>query len=195
MNSAEDNDILLKRLKQGDKDAFTQIYSTYHPKLCRYLFSISRDETLSEDIVQEQLMHLWIKRDTQIIVSLNAYLYRSVYNKFLNHCNTEKRQLSLKEKLRMQAVIEVESTDSTVNKKRLKLLKEIIEKLPEKRREIFILSKLNNYEYKEIAAMRNISERTVESQIRKALITIREEVARLKDEGDATILFLMNYFF
>ncbi|WP_303316526.1 sigma-70 family RNA polymerase sigma factor [Flavivirga abyssicola] len=191
----DNNSLLVKRLRLGDKDAYTQIYKIYYAKLCRYVYSLSNNASLAEDIVQEQLMHLWLKRETHTIISLNAYLYRSVYNKYISFCNAEKRQLSLKEKLRMEAIIEVESSEGAVNQERLNALKNIIDNLPQKRKEIFILSKLKNYEYKEIASMKNISERTVESQIRKALITIRHEVSQLKLFKNLSFFFFINPFF
>ncbi|OEK06129.1 hypothetical protein A8C32_19045 [Flavivirga aquatica] len=195
MATSKQEEILLSQLKLGDKDAYTQIYITYHAKLCRYMFSLSGNASLSEDIVQEQLMQLWIKRETLSIASLNAYLYKSVYNKYMNFCNNEKRKISLREQLRMEVIIDIESSEAEINQERLSALKNIIDKLPQKRKEIFILSKLKNYEYKEIASMRNISERTVESQIRKALITIRHEISELKLTQNLPFLVLINLFF
>ncbi|WP_346883506.1 RNA polymerase sigma-70 factor [uncultured Algibacter sp.] len=195
MQNNDKDSKLLERLRLGHKDAFTQIYKTYHAKLFRYVVSLSKDVTIAEDLVQEQLMQLWVNRETQSITSLNAYLYRSIYNKYLNFYNTEKRQLTLKETLRIEAIIEIENEDEDIKAKRLNAIKKIINNLPEKRKEIFILSKLNNYEYKEIAKMRNISERTVESQIRKALITIRHEISLLRDAGTLIFLLYINIFF
>ncbi|WP_435315627.1 RNA polymerase sigma factor [Cellulophaga fucicola] len=172
--------LILKQLKLGDIDAFTQIYTTYYAKLCRYVYKLSGNTDIAEDIVQEQLMQLWEKRQKLTINSLNSYLYKAVYNKYINYYNTQKKQISLKAQLQMEAIIEVEDTDASTNKERLNLLYKIINNLPKKRKEIFILSRLKNYQYKEIAKIKNISERTVETQIRKALITIRKEIAKSK---------------
>lgn len=175
---------IIARLKKGDSDAFTQVYKAYYEKLCRYVYSLSSDEKIAEDIAQEQLMQLWVKRDSLNILSLNAYLYRSAFNKYINIYKQEQRKNSLINELRVDSLIEVENSSEQLKEKRLSILRKIIDDLPEKRREIFILSKINNYKYKEIAEMKNISERTVESQIRKALITIRLEVSKINSPLD-----------
>jgi len=87
------------------------------------------------------------------------------------------------------------ANDDEIIKLRGAILQKLIAKLPQKRREIFILNKLENYKYREIAEIRNISERTVESQIRKALITLREEVTQLQLQKKilfALLVFLLN---
>lgn len=194
-NNQEKEEELLLQLRLGNKDAYTQIYNTYYSKLCRYAFSLSRNELISEDIVQEQLLLLWAKREEHVIHTLNAYLYKSVYNKYMTSYHLEQRKISLREQLRMKVIIDIESTETNVNEERLTILKDIIAKLPEKQKEIFILSKLKSYEYKEIAVMKNISERTVESHIRKALITIRSEVSKLKPSQKLSLLILLDLFY
>ncbi|TMM55798.1 RNA polymerase sigma-70 factor [Maribacter algarum] len=187
------DDDMIKALIKGNKLSFSMIYHAYHNQLCRFVYSFSMDKALAEDIVQQTFIDLWEKRDSlKIHTSLNAYLYRCVKNKYLKHIKKVDRQTSLIEELRLQAVVEIEELDRDIKEKRISAIEGLIETLPPKRKEIFILNKFQNYKYREIAEMQNISERTVESQIRKALITIREELKRIELKG---LLSTLLFFF
>ncbi len=176
-NQHNDN-ILAALLKKGDKDAYTVIYTTYYNKLCVYVYTLCNDSKKAEDIVQNVFTKLWVNRKKITIhSSLKAYLYRSAHNAFLDDCKTLQKRYKLADQLRMEAVIEFEEADNSTKDKRLKELYRTIDTLPKKRKQIFIMNKLQSLKYKEIAAILKISERTVESQIRKALITIRNVIS------------------
>ncbi|TGV02125.1 RNA polymerase sigma factor [Flavivirga rizhaonensis] len=193
MRLIENEDEVLSALKSGDQNAFKTIYLAYYDKLCRYANSLSNNTTNVEDIVQEALMYLWQKReDITINSSLNAYLYRAVYNRFIGEIKKNKRELTLMYELQLSAILEFESFEDSKKEHYLQLLEDIISKLPEKRKEVFVLSKIKNYKYKEIASMLKISERTVENQIRRAFITIRKEVSGLKY---IMILAILEFYF
>ncbi|MFS4467855.1 RNA polymerase sigma-70 factor [Maribacter sp. 2210JD10-5] len=184
---------LIAGLRAGDTDAFSQVYTLYYSKLCKYIYSLSDNSGHSEDVVQDALMKLWSKRESLVITtSLNAYLYRAVHNTFMDRCRKEGRKNTMMDELRMQAILEMESFENSLTGHRLELLKRAIDSLPPKRKDIFILHKLKNYKYKEIAAMRNISERTVEGQIRKAMITLRDQMVKLRLENILPLLLLLS---
>lgn len=175
----EKDKILIIAIKKGDKSAYGMLFKTYYNKLCNYAYSLSEDGQKSEDLVQDVLLQVWLNRKKfKIHTSLNAYLYKSVHNAYLDLYRKEQRTFKLINELQMEAISEFEEIDKEDKEKKLARLHTIIGKLPKKRREIFILSKLQNMKYKEIAKLRNISERTVEAQIRSALITIRKAVSK-----------------
>ena len=183
---------LLKAIKKGDKNAYSLLYAEYYNKLCKYVYSLSGRYKQAEDVVQDTLIDIWIKRDKlNINTSLNNYLYRSVHNRFINLHKKNLRKKMLIDMLRLEAVVELEGLEKGHKEMRLLALEKVIEQLPPKRKDIFTLSKLNNYKHKEIAAMRNISISTVESQIRKAMIFIREEMLRLRLEGIISSIFIL----
>ncbi|GAA3617527.1 RNA polymerase sigma-70 factor [Flavivirga amylovorans] len=181
MGGSKNEKNIISTLKEGDENTFKHIYSANYDKLCKYVYSLSNNASLAEDVVQDTLMYLWQKReDMHIRSSVSAYLYRSAFNRYMDICRKEKRQKTLMDDLKLSAIIEFEGFEEDKKEQYFVLLENIINKLPEKRKEIFILNKINSYKYKEIADMKGISVRTVESQIRKALITIRKEVTQLK---------------
>lgn len=170
---------LISAIKKGDKSAYAILFNTYYNKLCTYAYALAEDGKKAEDLTQDVLLKFWLNRkNLKIKTSLNAYLYKSVHNAYLDLYKKEQRSHKLVKQLQMEAVIEFEETDKGEKEKKLARLHSIISNLPEKRQEIFILNKLQNLKYKEIAKLRNISERTVESQIRTALITIRKAVSK-----------------
>lgn len=191
-----DDKRLLAALRMGNKDAFAYIYLTYHNKLCKYAYSMSDNAHLAEDCVQDVFLKLWSSRESlEIQTSLNAYLYRCVHNAFLDGWRKDSRKKSLIEELRLETVMELEEQMQRTEDERIPHLMNAIEKLPEKQKQIFILNKLKNYRYKEIAEMKNISERTVEGQIRKAMITLRKEMIRLGvDKIFLLIILIENPF-
>ncbi len=196
MESFKENEkIWLKALKRGDKKAYTYIYEGYYNKLCAYLYSLSDNGKLSEDIVQDVMLKLWVKRrKVNIHTSLNAFLYRAVHNAYMDRCRKNVRRRILIEELWLEAVMEVENSNKNLKERHLIALQKIINALPQKRREIFILSKLKNYKYREIAKIQGISERTVEGQIRKAMITVRSEFEKLRSSKLISILFYWGLF-
>lgn len=172
---------LIYSLKEGHTNAYSFVYKAYYQKLNKYVYSLCQDRELTEDIVQDVLMKLWINRKKLTIhTSLNAYLYKCAFNDFVNKSKLFTRRSALIEELRIEAIRDIESCSNELDEERLLYLQSVIENLPPKRKEIFILNKLKKYKYKEIALLQNISERTVESQIRKAMLSLKQEVLKYK---------------
>ncbi len=179
----ENDEKLIAAIKASNKHAYTFLYKAYYNKLCAYVYSLNDDGKQAEDIVQDVLLKFWVKRKAiKINSSLNAFLYRSVHNAYLDTYRKDRRKHKLIEELRLEAVMELEEKNYEEKEKKIIRLHQIINTLPKKRREIFILNKLKNLKYREIAELQKISVRTVESQIRKAMLTIRNSS-------------LNNYFF
>ncbi len=179
-NSEFDKEVIMHRLQSGDTKFYEQLYLVYYDKLGKYIFYLSQQKQLAEDIAQDTLIEFWQKRHTiTITTNLNGYLYKSAYHRFIDQNRKKAKASSILEDLRREVVIKTENLPTEVKEERLKAMYKVIDALPEKRREIFVLSKLKNYKYKEIAEKLQISERTVESQIRKALITLREHLLTL----------------
>ncbi|WP_346882498.1 RNA polymerase sigma-70 factor [uncultured Algibacter sp.] len=178
--SFQNDNTFLEAFKSGHKKAFSKVYEDYYASLCRYAFSLTRDLSQAEDIVQDTFINIWKNHENlELKDSFKSYLYRSVYNLFIDRYRTHKRRMAMLEDLRLSVAIEVESERYIYDEKHINTLKQLIETLPEKRKEIFLLNKIQGYKYKEIAEQLNISERTVESQLRKALISIRQKASKI----------------
>lgn len=153
------------------------VFKQYYEGLCRYANLILKDMDASEEVVQQTFVKLWEKRaNLSIETSLKLYLYKSVYNASLN----ELKHLAVKDKyINMQN--SEEKSNEMQNVAQVKELEEKIEKallkLPEQCRLIFQMSRFRQLKYREIADILNISVKTVENQMGKALKIMRTNLA------------------
>lgn len=175
--------LLIAKIKRGEIHAFEYLFNQYYDWLCNYIFRLCGDRNLSKDIVQEVMVRLWERRN-QISIkgSLKGYLFKSCHNQFLLHLRKQKKQPDLLDKVRWETIyesyFEKKEEDFYMKSARLKL-EELIDKLPPKCKEIFIMNKLERRKYREIAQDMGISIKTVENQMSKALRIIRENASVL----------------
>ena len=134
-----------------------------------------RCQAAAEEIVDDVIMSIWTKREQlQIDGSVSYYLRRSVVNKSIDYLRSlqRRRQHELATDMIPQ-IASTEANDHLVEDEIQVILDNILEKLPSKGRQIFLLSREEGYSYKEIADQLQISVRTVETHIRRALTTIK----------------------
>jgi len=169
---------LLLCIKEGDKVAFNQIYKKYWSKLYIYSLNVLKDREICEDIVQEIFYKLWIRKNEIEISDLQSYLYSAVRNQIYKHFRNNKYKKELESQL--NSFICNWQEFSFAESELHNIINKEIEKLPEQRRKIFILSKKENYSYQEIADLLNISIQTIKNQMSKALKTLRNSLKSLK---------------
>lgn len=167
----------MKKIREGSIDSFRLMYLAYYSWLCSYIYKLTLDKALAEDLVQDVFTKLWERR-RQIVVATNlkSYLFRSCHNEFLQYVRKSKKHDSLLEALKIQTIYEVYELDSHEDEKQLQIekLEALINQLPPKCREVFIKSKYEQLKYKEIATEMGISVKTVEAQMSKALLFLRK---------------------
>lgn len=175
---------LLLSLQQGDESAFTEIYTRYSRKLLAIAFNYSRDPDLAEEIVQDIFLSLWERRSSLQIESLEAYLATAVKFAIFRQIYTQKKRIELaKTHYKIETIVLDE--DKIYAKFLDEYIQGIIETLPKKCRIVFQYSRNMHLNNKEIAEKMNISEKTVESHMTKALKTIRNN---LSNSGTITLL-------
>ncbi|QAA82050.1 RNA polymerase sigma-70 factor [Aequorivita sp. H23M31] len=168
------NERLLTQIKQGDQQAFKVFFDRHYPSLCTYLRSFTPDMDSAQELAQAAFVDFWNKRnEIEIRTSLKSYLYRMGYNLFLNGLRKKKKQASLLEELKLDALQEEEQRPEEELGEAVERLKKIIETLPARCQEILKL-KMQGHKYQEIAESLDISVKTVEAQMRLAYIKIRE---------------------
>lgn len=158
-----------------DKASFERIYREHWSSLYSYAFNVLRENELCEDIVQEVFMDLWRRKQDVHISDLRSYLYQSVKYQIFNHFRESryKKQLLMKFDL-MSTQYE---TDEAYEKQELKAqIRDVISQLPEQRRTIFELSRIEGLSNKEICENLNISPQTVKNQISESLKFIRKSL-------------------
>lgn len=168
---------------------FERIYNTHFETLCRFLNYYTQESNVIEDVVQEAFVNLWVNNYGKDIQYIKTYLYNSVRNLMLNHLRDQANHAVI---LTRWAKIELEkdNAEDCVDREIFyHLLQVAVETLPQKCKEIYMMSREGNLSYKEIAALKNISVKTVENQMGIALKKIREYL--LYHSQETALIFIL----
>ena len=182
----------ISSLKKGDSKGYQFLVTSYHQKLCVYANSLTNDSDLAEDIVQNVFMSIWKNRNKlkdQFVVK--SYLYKSVYNEFIDQYRKKKAVLTLEKKHIDALTYMVEEEDEKSLEKLISIVKKEIDKLPPKCKQTFLLSKEEGLTNLEISEYLNISIKSVEAHITKAFSVLRKSIGN-KVNGILFLLFGNN---
>jgi len=171
---------IFNKIRGDDREAFKNLFDTYYASLCHYASHFLNDDSLSEEVVQELFVRLWEKRATLYLeTSVRHYLFRSVRNGCLNQIQHDKVKKLHAKKLKEALMSEDPAEDYMITPEMIQRLEEGIGQLPEKRREIFRLSREEGLKYREIAEKLQISVKTVEAQMGAALKALRNKIGKI----------------
>ena len=149
----------------------------YYKKLCDYASNLARDNFKSEDIVQNVIIRMWQQREKlNPNISIKNYLYKSVYNEFIDQYRKEIAVTKLEKKYIEGLDTAIEIKDASETNRLMTLVQNEIEQLPPKCKETFLLSKQDGLTYVEIAEYQNVSVNTVEKQMVKAFSILRKKM-------------------
>ena len=190
---SQDQDIqLINRIKKGEEGAFRALFDAYFKYLLVTVTNITGDRNLARDLSQEVFLTIWKKRETLNIQSnLKAYLRRAVVNKTLNYLKSKRLDYQEPQNLPEPKVAQISAQQNLEAADLQKIINEAIENLPTKCRTVFTLCRLEGLSHKEIASQLNISPKTVENQMTKALKILRLAVAPYLTTE--LIVLLFNY--
>ncbi len=170
---------LLKKVKNSDKTAFRQLFSDFYDTLFRFVAYRVRDSDLAEDITQETFLRVWKKRESLVPEKSFFSLIARISN---NLCYDHFRHMEVRNRHQNQLPDFGKSHfDDPEKVTQANMLEEEIhrivnEKLPDKCRSIFILSRMEGRTNPEIAGMLDLSVRTVENQIYRALKVLKKNL-------------------
>lgn len=169
---------LFSLVKQSEPKGLELLFKRYHQQLWIFAKQIVKDDDASSDIIQDVFARIWEKRDQTIITgSLKAYLYMAVKNHSLNKIQVANRTTWLDDSFEENESFTENTADNKLTLGELKdNINKAIDLLPPKCGLIFKLSRFQNLSYKQIAEALNISVKTVENQMGKALQILRKEL-------------------
>jgi RNA polymerase sigma-70 factor (ECF subfamily) len=172
------DDRVFLSIQSGDKKALEMLFNTYYDPLCRYANSYLHDPDEAEEIVQNSFLRIWEKRkQLSIETSVKSYLYQIVRNACLNEIKHQKVKKLHGESVMNEGEQHYESSDQQTLRAELSdRISAAIEKLPGQCQVIFRMSRFEELKYQEIANQLNLSIKTVENQMGKALRIMREEL-------------------
>lgn len=173
------DDRTIKALKNNEKKAFTWIYNTYFPQLRFYAEKIVENKETAEDIVQEVFMKVWGAREKiAISLSLNAYLYGSVYNACMNHIKRLNRGREYHENMLSENHQEREINtplSMMISKEMILEIEKLIAALPELYSNILTLAQ-EELSYEEIAKKMKIPVNSVGPTLNRAKKILRKNL-------------------
>ncbi len=176
---------LVAMIYQHNHSAFNEVYSRYWEVLVKTAYNVMQDTEVCHDCVQEIFVSLWEKREQSDIRDLSRYLFRAVRLKVFEYLRNQ--NISQKHLDRMNFVISSNNIEQIINlNDRKKTLDLSLAKLPERCKEVFELSRFEHKSNTEISSHLNISLKTVEGHITKALKQLRADLM--------IIILLFNIF-
>ena len=182
---------LFSAIAEGDEQAFAEVFFRYTAKLFPFVRNMINSESWAEEVVQDVFLRLWQGRENLVHVeNPSAYIYRIASNRALDYIKTNARDIKL------QYYIAARNTPKAFNvteadmdfKRAETLLKEAVENLPPKRKEVYLLAQEQGIHQEEIAKKLGISPHTVRNHIAEAMLEIR---TYLREKGGFTALVLM----
>lgn len=175
-------DELFDQIKSGDQKALESLFSIYFPRLNDFARNVVKDDVISQDIVQDVFVKVWEKRVDIESINLEAFLFRLVRNRCIDYIkhlkvvNNRMQEIQISSKYEELYRIDFMGNEPYVLiEQELKLkIEKTIQSLPERCREVFILSRTNGLKNKEIAEKLNINIKNVERHLNRALQSFRK---------------------
>ena len=169
---------LTERICKGDRDAFDIVFRRYYPGLVVFASQFTLEQSAAEEIVQDFFVKLWEKRmDLVFTDSMKSYFFASVKNRCFNYLKHRKIELEVIEKLKAvsrQSLLF--DPDVYVVSELQEKITQAVDALPERCREVFVMSRFKGMKNDEIAQQLNLSKRTVETHISNAIASLRRDL-------------------
>ena len=186
---------LLAAVARGCAGSFRVLYMQYHNKLGAFIFRITGSREISQEIVQDVFLKIWLNRESLTgLRSFKAYLFTASKNQALN---------SLKKILAERAGLvqiqtyyhSVSDLDSTIDTEylRYRLLDEAISKLPDQQKKVYILSRHKHLKYAQIASEMGLSVETVKKYLKIATMSIMKHFNEHQQRELTTLV--LSFFF
>jgi len=182
---------LLALVAKGEERAFTELFDAYYRQLGEYVYKLTESIEVTEEIVQDVFIKIWLKRETLPgLDNFSYYLFILSKNQTLNHlrkkANDKVRQLEWLKQFEEEAYM---PDDTPVIEEYRSLIDDAIEKLPPQQKKVYKMSREERLKHEEIAKILDISPETVKKHIKLALRFIKNE---LSSQNDAVIVLVLS---
>jgi len=183
----KNNFFLAEQMKLGNSKAYDFLMDSFYQKLCGYAYTLSHNHSAAEDIVQNVFVKIWTnKKNINPLFSIKSYLYKSVYNEFINEYRKNQPMVFLDIKYIESVNLVLENTNENLDEF-LKLVDKEINELPPKCKQIFLLNKKEGLTHIEISDYLDVSVKTIEGHMTRAFKILRKKLnSKMK-----TIFFLL----
>lgn len=189
----DSEEVLLKKMAEGDQDAFHAIYYHYAPRLYGKLLKALHSEDLSSEILQEVFLTIWQKRSLiDPARSFRSYLFKIADNLAIDLFRKANRDQAVMSRLLAASIDHYTHTEEWLEQKeKAGLLHRAIEELPPQRKMVFVLCKLEGKSHEEVAKLLNIAPSTVNNHIVKAMQFLRNYLSEHPDLAGMLLLYFL----
>jgi RNA polymerase sigma-70 factor (ECF subfamily) len=186
---------LLIQLAAGSEKAFSQLFHQYSDKLYSFIYTMSGSTHIAEDTVQEVFLKIWNRRsEAGNINNFDHYLFRTAHNHVLNVFKRVSRESLILEELARNSTDQEEKSYHLESKETNNLIKNAVNKLPNKQRQVYIMSREQGLKQAEISSILKITIPTVKSHITQAIQFIRKECRSLYPVTKVFLVLLTSLF-
>lgn len=188
------DDLLFRQIAEGNEAAFTEVFKRYTPRLYAYILRIVKNEQLAREFVQETFLRLWVHRDKLREIHLpGSWLFRIAANLAVEYLRREAIRNNLQDKVyaRMKPG-EFGVTEAVEEREMAGIIRRAVDSLPEKRKEVYLLSREAGLSHQEIADQLGIAVTTVKTHIGLALQAIREQLHNQTGLSIAVLALILN---
>lgn len=188
LNEIRNEKELIQRIKDGDKEAFSTLFRCYYSDLCMFIHRYIELPTNCESLIQDIFLNIWLKRSQwQPSGTIKSYLCKAARNRAFNYLRHQKIERSFLEQHKYENESEWDlhvqqqyyhdfDNEKEGQEELIAEVKKAVNKLPERMRLIFNLNRDDGLSYPEIAEVLDISVKTVETQMGRALKSIRNQM-------------------
>ena len=175
---------LVRRIRAGDERALEAVFKAHYAGMASFVQRFVRSQDLAEELVQDVFLKLWSKREQLAeIETFRTYLFRAARNTALNYLRRAKLERRWREEQGTDddPPSSLAADEETVEQELSVAVQEAINRLPPRCREIFLLSRDGGLTYAEIARSLDISVKTVETQMGRALKALRASLHHFRE--------------
>lgn len=189
---------MVDAIQRGDKRAFRIIFESYYNQLLRFAYRYVYIESAAEGVVQDVFLWIWENRKTwNVEGKLKTYLFRAVKHRAIDHWrwkSTHDKYVEQYAEILNTRWTKPEEVREEKEEEFILAARKAIEELPEKSRLVYKLNRLEGLTYREIAEVLEVSPKTVESHMSKALRILRKQLSNFLHIL-SFLIFFGNYFF
>lgn len=173
-------DRILSELANGNDSSLEELFNYYYPRLYNFSRSILKIEEGIDDILQEVFVKIWQNRKNITTATFNSYIFTITRNLLLNELRRKLNEQNVKEKVKKLSLAQEYSLFKQIEYRELKeKVDAIIEELPDRQKEVFLLSRHDGLSHKEISEKLGIKPKTVEYHISLSLKYLKDKIAKI----------------
>ena len=169
----------IRRIQKGDIEAFEQLFREYYEQLCQWAHQYLQDRDSSEEVVQDLFYNIWLNRESmRFRISVKSYLYKSVSNNCKMILRQKKRRSEIEKALASNTEMFTDPDNTVESDEFNEIVDQTLDDMPERSAAIFRMSRFEEMKYSEIADVLNISIKTVEANMSRALALLRKNLEK-----------------